>query len=127
MTASTAGSTAAFLEGLGRRGHEPLLERVQATVRFDVVDSVRTEQRLVSIDHGDIRVSAGEGPADCVLVGDGAVFDAVIDGRTSAMAALLRGALEVDGDPQLLVLAQRLFRVPQVHPGHATGAGRRSS
>ena len=35
--------------------------------------------------------------ADCVIGGDRAVFDDMLAGRTTAMAALLRGELAVDG------------------------------
>lgn len=103
-------STLEFFDDLDRRKHEPLLERVSATVRFDITDGERTEHYLVRIDHGDIRVSAENVPADCVIGGDRPVFDAIIDGHMSPMAALLRGVLAVDGDPELLVLTQRLFR-----------------
>lgn len=105
-------SSAEFFDDLGRRGHEPLLQRVSATVRFDITDGERTEHRLVRIDHGDIRVSADNEPADCVLGGDRAVFDAIVGGRMTAMVALLLGVLAVDGDPELLVLTQRLFSGP---------------
>jgi hypothetical protein len=101
-----------FLDDLGRRGHEPLLGRVSATARFDITDGDRTEHRLVRIDRGDIRVSTGEGPSDCVMGGDRATFDAILAGRTSMLAALLRGVLIIEGDPELLVLTQRLFRSP---------------
>jgi|SRR5215211_4731440 len=103
-------STHEFFDDLDRRKHEPLLERVSATVRFDITDGERTEHYLVRIDHGDIRVSAENVPADCVMGGDRPVFDAIVDGRMSPMAALLRGLLAIDGDPELLVLAQRLVR-----------------
>jgi putative sterol carrier protein len=108
-----------FFDDLGHRGHEPLLARVSATVRFDITDDERTEHRLLKVDHGDISVSTGDEPADCVIDGDRATFDAVVSGRSSAMAALLRGALAVDGTPELLVLIQRVF------PGHAAVAGER--
>jgi putative sterol carrier protein len=114
-------SSAEFFDDLGRRGHEPLLQRVSATVRFDITDGERTEHRLVRIDHGDIRVSADNEPADCVLGGDRAVFDAIVGGRMTAMVALLLGVLAVDGDPELLVLTQRLF------PGPAAGSARRDA
>jgi putative sterol carrier protein len=117
MTASIA----EFLDDLGRRGHEPLVARVDATVRFEITDGERTEHRLVTIRHGEIRVSTDDEPADCLVRGDRATFNAVVSGRSSAMAALLRGALTVDGDPELLVLIQRLF------PGHAATAGERRS
>jgi hypothetical protein len=111
-------SSLEFFDDMGRRGHEPLLERVRATVRFDITEGRRTEHRLVRIDHGDIRVSVADGPADCVLGGDHAVFDAIVSGRTTVMVALLLGVLAIDGDPELLVLTQRLF------PGPAAGRSR---
>jgi hypothetical protein len=40
------------------------------------------------------------------------VFDAIVDGRMTAMVALLLGVLAIDGDPELLVLTQRLFSGP---------------
>ena len=107
-----ATSIAEFFDELSRRGHEPLLERVGATVRFDITDGDRTEHRLVRIDRGDIRMSAAEGPADCVLSGERAMFDAIIGGRMTVMVALLLGVLAIDGDPELLVLTQRLFPGP---------------
>jgi putative sterol carrier protein len=108
----TATSTADFFDDLSRRGHEPLLKRVGATVRFDITDGDGTEHRLVRIDRGDIRMSAAEGPADCVLGADRAVFDAIVGGRMTVMVALLRGVLAIHGDPELLVLTQRLFPGP---------------
>jgi putative sterol carrier protein len=105
MTASTID----FFDNLSHRGHEPLLERVTATVRFDITSGGRTEHRVTRIDHGDIGVSAEDGPADCVMRGDRAVFDAIIGGQMTAMAALLRGMLAVEGDSELLVVTQRLF------------------
>ncbi|WP_448808788.1 SCP2 sterol-binding domain-containing protein [Agromyces bauzanensis] len=102
-------STAEFFEQLGRRGHEPLLKRVSASVRFDIADGAATEHRLVRIDHGDVTVTTDDAPADCVLVADRAEFDDIVGGRTSALASLLRGTLTIEGDLELLVLAQRLF------------------
>jgi putative sterol carrier protein len=122
-------STAEFFDNLGRRGHEPLLERVTATVRFDITDGDRTEHRLIRIDRGDIGVEVSDGPADCVIVAGRAVCDDVVSGRTSALAALLRGEAAFEGDPELMVLMQRLFpREPATSaPRRAVAAGRRSS
>jgi putative sterol carrier protein len=110
MTVSTTASTVEFFDDLSSREHEPLLERVDATVRFDVVDGEHTEHRLTRINHGHISVSAEYGAADCAMRADRSAFDAIVGGRISGMAALLRGVLTVDGDPELLVLSQRLFR-----------------
>ena len=101
--------TAEFFEQLGRRGHEPLLGRVSASVRFDISDETGTEHRLVRIDHGELTVTTDDLPADCILEADRAEFDDIVAGRTSALASLLRGTLAIEGDPELLVLAQRLF------------------
>jgi putative sterol carrier protein len=116
-----------FFDDLGRRGHEPMLERVRGTVRFDITDGERTEHRLIRIDRGDIRVSAGDEPADCVIHASRAVCDDVVSGRTSGLAALLRGAAAVEGDFELMVLAQRLFTGSQTVPSSRStvAAGRR--
>ena len=115
-----------FFAELERRGHEPMLRRVSATVRWDILDGDRIEHRLVRIDHGDVRVSVSDEPADCVIVAERVVCDDVVTGRTSALAALLRGAAAVDGDFELMVLAQRLLpRTPGASAGRAVVSGRR--
>jgi putative sterol carrier protein len=115
-----------FFEELARQGHEPMLKRITATLRWDIVDGDRTDHRLVRIDHGDIRVSRSDEPADCVIIAERAVCDDVLKGRTSALAALLRGAARVEGDPELMVLAQRLLprqRAVAVGRGHPPEGG----
>jgi putative sterol carrier protein len=118
-----------FFAELERRGHEPMLSRISATVRWDILDGDRTEHRLVRIDRGSIRVAVSDEPADCVIVAERAICDDVVSGRTSALAALLQGAAAVDGDWELMVLAQRLFpRTPGASAGRAvTAAGGRTS
>ena len=98
-----------FFDELGRRGHEPLLRRVTATIGFEVIDEAQTEHRLVVIDRGELRVPVDEAAPDATFRCSTAEFDDLVTGRTSPMASLLRGALTLDGDPELLVLAQRLF------------------
>ena len=113
-----------FFADLERRGHEPMLRRVSATVRWDILDGDRTVHRLVRIDHGDIRVAVSDEPADCVITAERAVCDDVVSGRTSALAELLRGAAAVDGEFELMVLSQRLFpRTPGASAGRATAPG----
>jgi hypothetical protein len=118
-----------FFAELERRGHEPMLRRLSATVRWDTLDGDRTEHRLVRIHHGDVQVAVSDEPADCVIVAERAVCDDVVSGRTSALAALLRGAAVIDGDFELMVLAQRLFpRTPGASAGRGVaGAGGRQS
>jgi hypothetical protein len=112
-----------FFADLERRRHEPMLRRLSATVRWDILDGDRIEHRLVRIDHGDVRVAVSDEPADCVIVAERAVCDDVVSGRTSALAALLRGAAAVDGNFELMVLAQRLLpRTPGASAGRAVAA-----
>ena len=112
-------STVAFFDELGRRGHDPLLERVSATVRFDVGGEASVDHRLLHIDRGDIRVTSEDVPSDCTVIIGEELLDEIILGRTGAMPAFLRGALLVEGDPEVLVLVQRLF---PGHPARVTGA-----
>ena len=80
--------------------------------RFDVVDGSRTERWLVTIEKGKLGVSRRNGAADAVLRADKAFFDRVVAGELNFMAAVLRGEVDVQGDPRLLVLIQRLFPRP---------------
>jgi putative sterol carrier protein len=107
-----ADATAEFFDALVERGHEPLLEKATGTVRFDLREGRKTDRWLVSIVKGDLAVSRRNLKADCVLTTDKTLFDDVASGRANAFAALLRGAAEVEGDVQLLVLFQRLFPGP---------------
>jgi len=104
--------TAEFFGELGRRGHEPLLEKATGTLRFDLVDGKRTDRWLVTVKKGDVAVSQRNVRADCVVRADRALFDGVAGGEVNAMAALLRGAMGVEGNVELLVLFQRLFPGP---------------
>ena len=105
-------ATADFFEGLAKRAREPLLGKTKATVRFDIADGARTDHWLVGIDDGALDVAQRSGEADCIVIADRAAFDRVAAGKTNAMAALLRGAIEVEGDPRLIVRVQRLFPAP---------------
>lgn len=124
-----AGETTTFLEGLAARGQVPVLGRTRASVRFDIVDGKRTDSWIVRLRDGAIEVAHAGGDADCVLTADPRTFDAVTTGRTNALAATLRGALEIDGDPRVLVHLQRLFPAPVGMPAVAgdRAVGRRRS
>ena len=105
-------ATAAFFDELGRQGHEPLLQAVTGTVRFDLVDRGVTEHWLVAVDKGDIVVSRENVAADCIVHADRELFDVIVDGEMSALATMLRGAMDVEGDRELHDLFQQFFRRP---------------
>jgi putative sterol carrier protein len=102
-------ATAEFFEELAARGHDPRLNKVRGTMRFDLTNGKRRTRWLVTIDRGDIAVSHRNGKADCVVRAEKAVFDGIAGGEVNAFAAVLRGVLSVEGDREMLVYFQRLF------------------
>jgi putative sterol carrier protein len=116
-------STAVFFEELGRRGHEPLLEKARGTVRFELVDGKRTERWLLTLSGGDVSVSRKNVAADCIVRADRKLFDAMVTGEANAMSAYLRGELSLEGDPELLVLLQRVLGGPSTRPSERGGRG----
>lgn len=104
--------TERFFEELASRRHEPLLRKASGSMRFDVVDGRQMRRWLVAVERGDMAVSRGGGNASCVVRADKAVFDKVASGRLNAVAAVLRGDLQIDGDWRMLVRMQRLFPSP---------------
>jgi putative sterol carrier protein len=122
MTDSTAG----FFEGLGLRGHEPLLENAKGSLRFELADGDRTDRWFVTIDRGDVSVSRKNSRADCVVRGEKTLFDAIARGEVNGMAAYLRGELTLEGNPELMVLIQRVLPGPANHGSQAGSAGGRS-
>jgi hypothetical protein len=106
-------ATAAFFDELGRRKHDPSLERVGGSIRFEVIDDRRTDTWLVAIEDGDIAVSYDDdAAAACLVRAERRLFDAIVTGEANVMAAVLRGALGVRGDPELMVRFRRLLASP---------------
>jgi len=100
--------TRAFFTSLSEQ-HEPLLESMTGVVRFDIADGERTEHWYLRIRKGDVDVSHKGPEPDCVMSADIATFEAILAGRMNAMAAVLRGALRIEGKVVLLTALQRLF------------------
>jgi len=121
-------ATTEFFDEVSERGHEPLLEKVTGTLRFDLRNGRKAQHWFVSIEKGDVAISRENAPADCAVQMDGALFDGVASGRENAMAALLRGAVGIEGDVELLMLFERLFPGPPGARGplYTAGSGRRS-
>lgn len=104
--------TTAFFEELGSRGRDVRLGNATGTLRFDLTNGKRTTRWLVTLEKGDIAVSHRNLKADCVVRTDRALFDGIARGEVNALAAVLRGTMRIEGQPQLLVAFQRLFPEP---------------
>jgi len=101
-----------FLADLATRGHEPLLAKTSGSVCLEVSDGNGDERKTVSIDKGQVAVlGSGDAAADCTLRGSRDTLNRVAAGEVNAMAAVLRGAITIEGNWELLVRFQRLFPI----------------
>ena len=105
-------ATLAFFESIDRRPREPLLEKVQGTVRFDLHKEGQTDHWFVQIDRGAVAVSRDEREADCVVIADPDLFEQFANGTENALAAGLRGEVTIGGKLHLFLLLERLFPSP---------------
>jgi putative sterol carrier protein len=105
--------TTDFFQALASGGPHPELENAKGLLRFDLMDTGKRVARwLVALENSTVTVSRRNAKADCIVRADKAAFDRVASGEQNAMAAFLRGAIEVDGDQALLLPFQRLFPAP---------------
>jgi putative sterol carrier protein len=105
-----------FFHDLHRRDGDPVLTKTNGRVRFDLVDGQRTDRWSVTIDGGRLSAVHRGGPADCTVRADRAWFARLSRGEENAIAAVLRGALQVTGDVELL------FAIERVIPGPPTAS-----
>jgi putative sterol carrier protein len=105
-------STATFFEALAKRGHEPILASTSGTLRFELRSGGRRKYWYVTISKGDVTASRTAAEADAVVRCDRALFDGMATGRVNAMAAMLRGVLQAEGNLGLVMSFQRLFPAP---------------
>jgi putative sterol carrier protein len=114
-------ATAKLFEDLAR-DHQPLLEKCSGSVRFELTDGAAIDRWRVDIRKGDVTVSHRANRADCVLRAPKALFGKIASGRENAMAAVLRGALIVEGNIDLLMAFQRILPSPP-RTARTAGAG----
>jgi putative sterol carrier protein len=110
---------AEFFDGLERQDHLSLTGMENGTFRFDVVDGKRSTSRFITMKKGDLSVSGRGAAADCRVRAPRQLAEGIVSGEVNAFAAVLRGELEVEGDPKLMVVFQRLL------PGPPASRGRR--
>lgn len=101
----------AFFERIAGR-HLQVPRAISGSLRFDLVDGNRTDHWRVNIAKGMVSAVRSNAPADCVVYTDKATMEAIIQGRTNAMAALLRGAIKVEGQAFLLAVFRGMFTAP---------------
>ena len=104
--------TSRFFEELGRRGHVPLLEAIEGTIRVDLRENGTTDHWLITIKRGDVSVSRDDREADGVIAASPELFERVVRGEENAVAAMLRGAMTVAGNLQLILRLERLLPGP---------------
>jgi putative sterol carrier protein len=126
-SADQGDATAAFFEELAARGHEPLLQKAKGTVSFELDEGKRTQRWVATVDGGAIGVSRKRAAADSIVRTSKELFDGVVRGEVNVMAALMRGAIVVEGDPELVILFQRVFPGPprQRRPRRRAAVSRR--
>ena len=111
-------------------GHPQVPKPVSGTVRFELKDANRSEYWRVTFTKGLISSAVrSNGPADSVVHTDKATLEGIIQGRVNTMAALLRGAITVEGGTLLLALLRGLLTEPAAVPQArrlAKNMGRRS-
>jgi putative sterol carrier protein len=105
-------SAAEFMEALESRRNEPALRHLSGTIRFDLRHDGSIEPWLITIADGDVFVSRRKTKADCIAKMDKDLFEALMLGEVNAVAAALRGEMEIQGEVALLLAFQRLFPGP---------------
>jgi putative sterol carrier protein len=108
--APTGDAVAAFFEDLSSGGDESLPRSVSGTVRFDLVNGKNTERWLIVIRKGDVAVSRRNAAADTVIRLRRTLFEAMVNGETNLLPAILRGEVTLEGDSRLMIMVRRLFR-----------------
>jgi hypothetical protein len=124
-----AGPVEEFFDDLGRRRHEPWLGMTSGSVRLELVDGTCTEHWYVEICDGNVTVSRENLEADASVRAERSLFERATSGEENLHAALLRGAVSVEGSLQLVVMLERLLPGPpsSAARGRYAGAGSRPS
>jgi len=92
--------------------HPEVPDTITGSLRFDLENGKRSECWRVTLNKGVVSSARSNASADCVVHTDKATLAAIIEGRANAMAALLRGAVRVEGQALLMAYFRRLFTEP---------------
>jgi putative sterol carrier protein len=101
----------AFFESISGP-HPAVPKTISGSLRFDLENNNRTEHWRVTFNKGTVSTSRANAAADCIVRTDKATLEAIIHGQVNAMAALLRGSIQVEGQALLLALFRGLLTEP---------------
>jgi hypothetical protein len=101
-----------FVAGIAQP--QPLLAHTTGKLLFEIRGPDDTERWLVGVDKGYVEIVPVEGhvEADAIVRSERSLSEAITQGRANAMAAILRGEGDVEGDAELLMDFQRIFPGP---------------
>ena len=103
-----ADRVATAFEAIDEVGRPSSLRRVTGSIRIELTGR-KPERWLIEIDRGNISVSRRNRKADCVARCSREQFERLLDRRDNVMAAVLRGAVEIEGDAGLLMPLRKLL------------------
>ena len=111
-SARAGDAISAFFE-LTAGAHPEVPNTVSGSLRFDLENGKRSECWRVTIDKGVVSSERSDASADCVVHTDKETLEAIIQGTANAMAALLRGAIRLEGEAVLMAYFRRLLTARQ--------------
>ncbi len=96
--------------------HPEVPKTISGSLRFDLENGKRGEHWRVTFAKGVVSTARSNAAADCVLRTDKPTMEEIIQGQVNALAALLRGAMTVEGQVLLLALFRGLLTAPAARP-----------
>jgi glycogen debranching enzyme len=108
MATNTTTTHEFFLE-IAQRRHFPSMQGFSGTCQF-IIDGAGAWH--VDIQDGNVTVSEQNKPSDATYKSDVAIFDQIVQGKANGMVLFMQNKVQVDGNPALLYLVQRLFPPP---------------
>ncbi|MEU5906467.1 SCP2 sterol-binding domain-containing protein [Micromonospora sp. NPDC047467] len=105
-------ATERFFESLPARAPAILCGLADGALQIDLSTGQQTEQWMVRMQPGTVRISRERGPADAIWSCDAALFDRLITGEAQGIAAVLRNESTFSGNVVLFLAFRRFFPDP---------------
>ncbi|WP_446217143.1 SCP2 sterol-binding domain-containing protein [Micromonospora sp. IBHARD004] len=102
-------ATEQFFASLPARAPAVLRTPISGTLQIDLTTENRTDHWLVEMKPGSARVSHARGPADAVWSSSPDLFERLVTGRASSLAAVLRNESTYSGNVILFLAFRRFF------------------